>query len=229
MRKYTFNDFPYKFIVIDNYCEEDEYLKLEKNFPYFPLVENKSMRVSALKKSFKFDKKIWGSFIYNHLTREYFESTCLLFEDHLIKWRPKIWEKIKSKKYTFGNRQSNAEIQYEFKFGIGNNEFTSGKESTVHVDFQNKIFQSMIYFKHPEDTSTGGNIHITNVKKDGSFCNTVKCNYIQNRCFIFPHHPSGWHFVSERKSEYVRKGAGAIFTVREDLQEISPEFFGQKI
>jgi hypothetical protein len=228
MRSYKFNDFPQKFIVIDNYFEEDEYLKLEKNFPHIDEIQY-LMRFSALDPTFKYDKKIWIPVIKEHLNREYFESTCLLFEDHLIKWRPKLWEKIKSQNYTFGPRYSGCEIQYNFKFGVGNNENTSGKQCRVHVDIPILIFQSMIYLKHPEDQSNGGDIHLTEVKEDGSLCNTVRCKYTHNRCLIFPHHPSGWHFVGEGKSKYKRKGVGVIFEVRDDLQEISPEFFEQKI
>ena len=235
MKKYTSIDYPQKVIVIDNYCEN--YEELCNNFPDLGCMNNDARRASAFDKNFNYNKNIWISFVEEHISKKYLETTCDLLEDHLIQWRPKLFEKIKSKNYTLGFRgdENECDISYDFKFGTGSDmqlnpkSTSTGKGTEVHVDFQNKIFQTMIYFPNFEDNGIGGDFHLTKLYQDGSFYDVVKCSYKTNRAIIFPHHPSGWHFVTPRKSEFIRRGAAVIYTMREDLQEISPEFFGQKI
>jgi len=119
-------------------------------------------------------------------------------------------------------------VQYNFIFLI-DKEIVGKNGMEVHVDDQKKIFQSMVYFKHPDDTCSEGNIHITNLKKDNTMCDVVRCRYIQNRNVILPHTPSGWHFVSSRNSLYDRKMINVVFQVKDELQEIDPKFFEQKL
>lgn len=237
MQKYTFIDFPQRAVIIDNYCNILQYEELEKNFPDLGYMVCATK--SAFDKTFLYNKEVWVPFIQSHINRKYLESICDLFEDHFLKWRPKLFEKIKSGNYTMSNRQSEAQkisysgnfpdILYDFKYAIGNTAYSSVKRTSVHVDFQNKIFQTMIYLPDNNDQGFGGDLHLTQVRTDDSLTNIVKCEYKKNRCVILPHHPSGWHFVTKRKSEYRRKGVGVVFTVREDLQEIDSKFFEQKI
>jgi hypothetical protein len=235
MRKYTTIDCPQKIIVIDNYCEN--YEELCNNFPYLECLDNESRRSSAFDKSFNYNKNIWIPFIEEHISKKYLETTCDLLKDHLIEWRPKLFEKIKSGNYTLIPRKKDIDkishedeydIFYDFKFGVGSNMQPSGKGTGVHVDFHNKIFQTMIYFPSFEDNGTGGDLHLTKLHQDGSFSDIVKCSYKPNRCVIFPHHPSGWHFVTPRKSKFARRGIGVVYTMRDSLQEIDSKFFAQK-
>jgi hypothetical protein len=235
MRKYTFIDTPQKAIIIDNYCEN--YEELSNNFPIINNVNNQSYRFSAFDKSFSYNKNIWVPFIIEHISKKYLEITCDLLEDHFVQWRPKLFEKIKNGNYTITSRKKDSDkishedeydIVYDFKFGWGSDQEPCGKGTAVHVDYQNKIFQTMIYFPSFGDNGTGGDLHLTKFHQDGSFSDTVKCSYKANRCVIFPHHPSGWHFITPRKSAFTRKGVGVIYTVRDSLQEIDSKFFAQK-
>jgi hypothetical protein len=239
MQQYTFIDNPQKAIIVDNYC--DNFEELTNNFPNI-----QSSKYSAFDKNLEYNKKIWIPFIQKHIGKEYLEYICDLVEDHLMEWRPKLLKKIRSGNYTIGPRRKNyilnyeegEDIMYDFKFGSGGygNE-TSGQDNIfnsnmleglpIHVDVQNKIFQTMIYFPCIGDDGVGGDIHLTKLDENDNLYDTVKCVYKENRALIFPHHPAGWHFVTPRKSNFPRRGVGVIYTVKESLQEISPELFGK--
>ncbi len=236
MREYKFIDTPQTTIIIDNYCEN--YQELCNNFPYVKNENNLSERYSAFDKNFTYNKNIWIPFVEKHVGKQYLENICFtLIENHLLEWRPKLLERIKSGNYTIAPRvkdsqkqgyEDGADILYDFKFGIGTNMHSCGKGTEVHVDYQNKIFQTMIYFPHVGDTGTGGDLHLSKLHTDDSLFDIVKCTYKPNRCLVFPHHPSGWHFVTPRKSQFPRRGVGIIYTMKESLQEIDSKFFGQK-
>jgi len=237
MQKYTIIDDPQKVIIIDNYCENFE--ELTNNFPNI-----QSSKYSAFDKRLDYNKKIWIPFIEEHIGKEYLEYVCNLVEDHLLEWRPKLLKKIRSGNYTIGPRPTNCilgyedgvDIMYDFKFGSGGSVGAVGKDNSfnsnmseglpIHVDVQNKIFQTMIYFPCIGDNGVGGDIHVTKLDENDNLYDTVKCVYKENRALIFPHHPAGWHFVTRRKSNFPRRGVGVIYTVKESLQEISPELFG---
>ena len=237
MQKYTIIDDPQKVIIIDNYCENFE--ELTNNFPNI-----QSSKYSAFDKRLDYNKKIWIPFIEEHIGKEYLEYVCNLVEDHLLEWRPKLLKKIRSGNYTIGSRPTNCilgyeggvDIMYDFKFGSGGSSRAVGKDNSsnsnmsgglpIHVDVQNKIFQTMIYFPCIGDNGVGGDIHVTKLDENDNLYDTVKCVYKENRALIFPHHPAGWHFVTPRKSNFPRRGVGVIYTVKESLQEISPELFG---
>lgn len=237
MQQYTFIDNPQKAIIIDNYCENFE--ELTNNFP------NPQGKCSAFDKSLDYNKKIWIPFIKEHIGKEYLEYVCNLVEDHLLEWRPKLLKKIKSGNYTIGPRQKNyilgyeegVDIMYDFKFGAGLSNKLGGQDNIfesnmieglpIHVDVQNKIVQTMIYFPCIGDDGIGGDIHLTKLDENDNLYDTLKCTYKKNRALIFPHHPAGWHFVTSRKSNFPRRGVGVIYTVKESLQEIPPELFGK--
>jgi hypothetical protein len=248
MRKYTFIDTPQKAIIIDNYCENFE--ELSNNFPHADVDGHEAKRFNLLSGNLKYDKGIWYPFIKKHLSREYFEETCLLIEDHLLEWRPKLLKKIKSGNYTWAIRDPKVDydsveydISCDFKFAFGvnrmstkqdglpdifkNEKFFTNKGIPPHVDSQNNIVQNMIYIPELEDNSSGGDMHLHKLRADGSLFDIVKCKYTHNRCLIFPHHPSGWHFVTPRESQFHRRAVAVIYTVKKSLQEIDPKFFAQ--
>lgn len=226
---------PTPFIVGDNYC--DNYEELEKIFPDKFLMKPEIDKIDNsvyVMNGYDYQKGPWKNFIDYHTSKEYFEKTCLVIQDQLIRWRPKLWEKIKSGNYTYGYQDHNKENDNEFdifcKFLYTiDTEYMNNHGLKPHVDDKLKIFQLMVYFKHPEDNSSDGNLHTCNVKSDNSICNRIKCNYIQNRFVILPHTPSGWHFVSPSNNKYDRKMVNVIFEVNKELQEIDSQFFGKKL
>ena len=239
MQKYTIIDDPQKANIVDNYCENFE--ELTNNFPNI-----QSSKYSAFDERLDYNKKIWIPFIKEHIGKEYLEYVCDLVEDHLLEWRPKLLKKIRSGDYTIGPRRTNYilnyeegdDIRYDFKFGsagygnensVQDNIFNSNtlEGLPIHVDVQNKIFQTMIYFPCAGDHGVGGDIHLTKLDENDNLYDTVKCVYKENRALIFPHHPAGWHFVTPRKSNFPRRGVGVVYTVKDSLQEISPKLFGK--
>jgi hypothetical protein len=227
---------PTPFIVGDNYC--DNYEELEKTFPDKYLImkgmDQSERHFQAYMDSYNYKNEPWKNFIDYHTNKEYFEKTCLVIQDELIRWRPKLWEKIKSGNYTYGycatkdEKNSKLDISYKFLYVV-DTEYMNRCGMGPHVDNQLKVFQLMVYFKHPKDNSSDGNFHTCNIMSDNSIRNKIKCKYIQNRFVILPHTPSGWHFVSPSNRIYDRKMINVVFTINEKLQEIDHKFFGEKI
>jgi hypothetical protein len=225
--------YPTPFIVCDDYC--DNYEELEKTFPDKFLIDSKHTDQSLQLQidSYHYKNDLWKNFIEYHTSKKYFEKTCFVIRDQLIRWRPRLWEKIKSGNYTYGyclkedEQNSKLDISCRFSYII-DTEYMNKNGMPPHVDNQLKLFQLMVYFKHPKDNSSDGNFHTCSVKSDNSICDIIKCNYTQNRFVLLPHTPSGWHFVTPSNRTHYRKMVNVVFKINEKLQEIDSKFFEEK-
>jgi hypothetical protein len=152
----------------------------------------------------------WRNLIDYHTSKEYFEKTFLSFPE-IRKYRPKLFDMIESGVYYYGK-----DIQYEVLFIIDTKKLID-EGLSIHLDNNNKVFQSMIYFKNPQDTMSDVNVHLS--KEDGT--EDLQVDYIQNRCLIMPFTPHNWHYVTPGSPRiHRRKMIDVIFTISEELQEL---------
>ena len=96
----------------------------------------------------------------------------------------------------------------------------------VHIDRCDKLIQSMIYFRHPEDRCNDANLQLHYCHEWGNYFPGVvdkKVDYISNRSVTLPCTPRSYHSVSpgdRTGNPYTRKMINIIFRVRLDLHEL---------
>jgi hypothetical protein len=101
---------------------------------------------------------IWKEFFDYHTSREYFDAVCNLFEPW-AKRMPILPQQIKlDERKTQGNFNAYTETQFVRHRVIEQGQTTR----TPHLDNGMEIYAGLLYFKHPDDKSTGGGFNIHN-------------------------------------------------------------------
>ena len=237
---------PWGIYWFDDYMNWDNYVELEKDFPSF----KKVMRIhtsgkddgsySAVSAS-AFDEQIilsqnWKKFVKYHTSKFYFQNMFEKFDGIWKTWRPELREKIYSRDFTIGYMHSKTDmndipesehpdIAYEFLF-VHDCERMNRDGLHVHIDRYDKLIQSMIYFRHPEDRCNDANLQLHYCHEWGNYFPGVvdkKIDYISNRSVTLPFTPTAYHSVSpgdRTGNPYTRKMVNIIFRVRPDLHEL---------
>ena len=228
----------------------DHYVELEKDFPSFEKVlqihspdgntgKYDSVSVSAFDEQVALSP-IWQKFVKYHTSKFYFQYMFEKFDGIWKTWRPELKEKIYSRDYTIGYEASkrgtwhaaedtgeseSPDIMYEFLF-THDLECMNQHGLHVHVDRNDKIFQSMIYFRHPEDRCNDANLQLHYCHEWGNYFPGVvdkKVDYISNRSITLPFTPTSYHSVSpgdRTGNPYTRKMVNVMFRVRPGLREL---------
>ena len=241
---------PWGTYLFDDYMNWDHYVELEKDFPSFEKVlqihspdgntgNYDSVSVSAFNKQVALSP-IWQKFVKYHTSKFYFQYMFEKFDGIWKTWRPELKEKIYSRDYTMGYEDSkrgtwhaaedtgdsdSPDIMYEFLF-THDLECMNQHGLHVHVDRNDKIFQSMIYFRHPEDRCNDANLQLHYCHEWGNYFPGVvdkKVDYISNRSITLPFTPTSYHSVSpgdRTGNPYTRKMVNIMFRVRPGLREL---------
>lgn len=238
---------PWGIYLIDDYINWDNYVELEKDFPSFKKVMD--LHVSGDNKPKKdrnyrtvdasvFHEQIvlspnWQKFVKYHTSKFYFQNMFSKFDNIWETWRPELREKIYSRDFTMGYVDSKTEmddsehpdIGYEVLF-IHDCVQQNKNGLHVHIDRCDKLIQSMIYFRHPEDRCNDANLQLHYCHEWGNYFPGVvdkKVDYISNRSVTLPCTPRSYHSVSpgdRTGNPYTRKMINIIFRVRLDLHEL---------
>lgn len=235
---------PWGIYLCNDYLPWDEYLELEKTFPEFKKVESlhtsfndgySAVSVSAFNEKLLLTGK-WEEFVKYHISKKYFLRMFNNFGDIWKTWRPELLEKITSEDFTMGHVRSKVDmkdipksehpdIAYEFLF-VHDCERMNRDGLHVHIDRYDKLIQSMIYFRHPEDECNDANLQLHHCHQWGNyFPGTIdkKVDYISNRSVTLPFTPTAYHSVSpgdRTGNPHTRKMVNIIFRVRPDLHEL---------
>lgn len=150
---------------------------------------------------------IWKEFFDYHTSREYFDAVLNLFEPW-AKYMPLQKNKIllDDRKQEYKYPDAYTECQFVRHRVMENYQTTR----TAHLDNAMEIYAGLLYFKHPDDQSTGGgfNIHKSQnppkynrkksneVEKPGPIVNTA--TYQSNMFAMFFNLPNAVHSVEPR-------------------------------
>ena len=234
---------PWGICLFDDYMNWDNYVELEKDFPSFKKVMQlhtsgdddgsySAVSASAFNEQIVLSQN-WQKFVKYHTSKFYFQNMFEKFDGIWKTWRPELREKIYSRDFTIGYMHSKTDmndipesehpdIAYEFLF-VHDCERMNRDGLHVHIDRYDKLIQSMIYFRHPEDRCNDANLQLHYCHEWGNYFPGVvdkKVDYISNRSVTLPFTPTAYHSVSpgdRTGNPYTRKMVNIMFRVRPDL------------
>lgn len=224
---------PFPHLVIENALPDDYYQMLADCYPEIDLLaggqrlENNTAyfkSANVIVKNRKY-QKIWQEFVDYH-------SSPLFFRDVMGVWSDEIRKNFSDVKNMVGkdvpdflpvrrqpgkwknkkNRQ--ADIVLDCQVGVNSPVMETTSVRGPHLDVRYKMFAALVYFRHPDDTSTGGDLDIyraglqTNIEgvmrdATGDLQKVKTISYRPNTLIMWLNTPSALHGVSPRSLTHV--------------------------
>ena len=163
-----FND-PYPHVIIKNALPQDLYDSLAKNFPVeqmkqeLPLIEGHTYRYLAndvlYKKTIPVSKE-WKNFFQTHTSQEYYDKVLELFKNDM----PYGDDRIKKNVAVRGFAEKHYYMVTDTQFVV-HKPIKQGTTRTTHLDNPQELYAGLLYFRQPEDKSTGGDFDILETKQ----------------------------------------------------------------
>jgi len=160
---------PYPHVVIKNALPKNLYNKLAKDFPAkniketLPLIEGHTYRYLAndvLNKNTIPVSAEWKQFFETHTSQEYYDKVLDLFKNDM----PYSNEQIKKSVAVRGVDEKSGDMVTDTQFVV-HDPITQGTTRTTHLDNPQELYAGLLYFRQPDDNSTGGDFEIFDVPK----------------------------------------------------------------
>lgn len=229
---------PFPYLVLDGVLDPDLYKALENEYPfeyridgYSGFTNNTRYQISAVD-GLRGNRltPLWQEFVKYHITQDFFDEVATLFAPAIKKYYPNLKvEKI-------GTRfiDKDADMVMDCQPGINSPVKEVSSVKGPHLDHQAEFFAGLLYFRHPDDDSTGGELEIYRQKKTGaryhgarfidqSYVEKVATiSYTPNRLILFLNTIDSIHGVSPRsKTNFTRRlvsfagevGSGSLFDI----------------
>ena len=108
---------------------------------------------------------LWKRLVQTHVSTDFLKDIVTLFDDDIRAIYPWFEDKIgKLETLRAGIRHldnfATADVLLDAQICINTPVKKASSVRGVHVDLPNKLFAGLFYLKHPEDTSTGGDLNI---------------------------------------------------------------------
>jgi hypothetical protein len=199
------NKMPYPHIVMDNALPSDLYEALSDEYPtdeLFSRGKTVSNRACLYKSSDALKRGVvsetWRSFIAYHTSARFYADFLHTFGAYVAK----LYPAVASAKTPVGVRgidtHKGCDVLMDAPMGI--NTPVVGVATSVrgpHLDAPNKLYNGLLYFRHPEDSAEGGEFTI--YEKDGSkLIERTRVPYMPNVLVFFVNVPQAVHGVSIR-------------------------------
>lgn len=171
--------------VIENALPGDYYEELAASFPSLefvagqgPLKSNRAYRKAAPEIIAGHQiSTIWEDFLAYHSSRAFFDEFCDLFESDIARLHPALETNFGKplREFSVGVRGSgkiedaaNREHDLVLDCQIAVNSPVTAMSSVrgPHLDSPRKLFNALLYFRHPDDRSTGGDLEFFRLKND---------------------------------------------------------------
>jgi len=206
-KNFTKNDLilePSPHVIIRNCLDKKLYNQLARTFPKdkeFEYIikeiipnafnyENKRLSLYAYLTLNKKNRisKVWLEFIKFHTSKEFLKEFISIFEPYIYRYYPALKKKFKNIEdlnEQIRDSKNNIESDLDMDFQICVNTPSSSKSSVIqpHTDAGKELYAALLYFRHPDDLSKGGDLIIHKWKNkqrkkfiDGSM---VKKNLIE--------------------------------------------------
>jgi hypothetical protein len=167
---------PFPHLALDDALDPDLSERLIREFPPVELIvgsstfmSNKRFNLSAA--STLEDRRVsqlWRDVVRAHVSQAFLDRALGLFADHIRAAYPSFEEQfgpVGSLKAGIRRQQSFEEdgVDVLLDAQISLNTPVSGEATSVrrgHVDASNKLFVGLLYLRHPDDDSTGGDLEL---------------------------------------------------------------------
>ena len=221
---------PFPHIVIHNPIDEDLYAQMAARYPHQDLLiydnhrypgndpgNNKRFGLMTIDiNNNPLLDPIWREFTRVHCNRDFFLQVMDLFADHIRQIHPGIEDLLGPLNdprvgMRYFDTFDDHEILVDATIVINSPVHTEGTRVRVpHVDRVQKLYSGLLYLRHPEDQSTGGDLVLYRFKNgtpegflgrdvDDRHVEAVKViPYQSNVLVMFPHHIKALHGVTPR-------------------------------
>lgn len=181
--KSQIRDEPFPHLIMDNALPEAYYAELEAAFPSLDFVagqgelDNNMLYLrSALDVIGNFEvAAVWRDFFAFHCSADFFHQACSFWRERIDRLNPDLEENFGKplEDFTVGLRQprkhenpenKSADVMMDCQFGMSSPVRSVSSVRGPHVDNRAKLFAALLYFRHPDDDSTGGELELYRLK-----------------------------------------------------------------
>jgi hypothetical protein len=214
---------PFPHVIVENLLPEDLYLRLASEYPSLEVItrdaalaSNQRFSVSAVQ-ALSDDRisSLWREFVRLHTSQVFFAQVIELFGQHIRAIYPSFEKNIGqlgelSSSVRYDDSRDGANVLLDAQICVNTSVVeTPSAVRRVHVDSPNKLFTGLYYFRHPDDTSAGGDLELYRFKKrphgfkmaeiDDRYVEVVKTiKYQRNTLVVFINNIRALHGVTER-------------------------------
>ncbi len=187
-----------------------------------PLKNNRAYRMLALETMDNPDiPDVWREFVKYHCSSEFYARLCDLWGADIMRTHPTLEENFGAplKELSVGIRHTGKEentanlthdVMLDCQFSYNSPVKSLSSVRGPHLDSPFKLFAALLYFRHPDDRSTGGDFDIYRLKEGrGMTPRPAKINprnvelvrtvpYRANTLVLFINAPGAIHGVTQR-------------------------------
>ncbi len=224
---------PFPHLVLDNALDGELYHELENEYPfeyridgYSGFANNTRYQISAVDglRGTRLSP-LWQEFVRYHTSEKFLEDVFTVFETALSAYYPKLSLPMHT---GIRFKDKTADVWMDCQPGINSPVKKVSSVKGPHLDHQNELFASLLYFRHHEDTSEGGELELYRATRNPSFYGQrlVKEKYVEkvssvsyapNRLIFFLNTIDSIHGVSPRgETPYTRRLTNIIGEVDGD-------------
>lgn len=252
---------PYPHIIVRNVLDKEFADHILQCFPSINQVDQKSVKLSDLSideypenkifcaygkdlvKDPTFDAKV-KEFFQIHASYEFFQSVVDLFEDYLRIDAPALLDYTRSIKnsevgFIHEDYEKEKRLIIDGGFCLGTPSRTQGLKLSIHLDNPKKVFGALLYLKHPDDQTSGGEFNMYSapqknievnpkmvVKPEylGAFQNALvkSLPYEHNTLLIFLNSDKAFHAVAPRyDAKHWRFTVNLAFNIDKSMLDFS--------
>ncbi len=174
---------PFPHLVVPDALPPALYQELEHSYPALaevagpgPLANNRLYKLAAadVVASARIAPR-WREFFAYHTSADFFDRVCVLWEDEIAALHPGIRDAFGKAPQAFGTvlrqpgKKGNAanfaaDVALDCQFGMNSPVTTPSAVRGPHLDNPAKLFAALLYFRHADDVSIGGELELYRVK-----------------------------------------------------------------
>ncbi len=244
---------PFPHLVVPEALPTALYAELERSYPALaevagpgPLANNRLYKLAAADvMASAHIAPLWREFFAYHTSVDFFRRVCAVWADELARLHPGLRDAFGKPPEAFATvvrqpgKKGNAanfaaDVALDCQFGMNSPVTTPSSVRGPHLDNPAKLFAALLYFRHADDRSTGGELELYRVKSGqtpmargsrvnpGAVAVADHVAYAPNTLVMWLNSPLAIHGVSPRSVTPVPRryinflgecyGAGVSFT-----------------
>jgi hypothetical protein len=246
--KADIHDWPFPHLVVENALDDALYERLAREFPApavlldgRELESNRSYHYNASK--VLTDSRVspaWREFVAYHVSPRFYAEVVALFGDHFRRLHPaieaRLGKKFESLLPSVRFAEEFGDIALECQLAYGAPVVSASRFLGPHVDREVALFAGLLYFRLPDDDSTGGDLELYRFKGaerayakerrrvPDSLVERVKVvRYAKNTLVFLLHSPDALHGVSVRSAtKFPRLHVNFVGELQTKVFDLSP-------
>jgi hypothetical protein len=173
---------PYPHLIINNALDPDVFSALDAQFPSDDVVVNArplhdtwyDYPACNVVRNERFPS-LWRDFFAYHVSGEFFRELVALVGDHIRQMTPQLEERAgrRLEEFHVGMRPGGkgdplapgADVSMECQFYVNYSRMPRAVRGP-HVDRPSELFAALLYFRQPQDDSSGGDLQICRATRD---------------------------------------------------------------